>query len=366
MPHGRSLSAALAVALLVGLTGCGDDDRSAAERGREANQQSLAKAAGVPDAAGGALAENAVKIALPSVVSVSVSSGGVTRNGTGTLLIAGTVITDAKLVTTPSGVPAAGVTVREGNGEEHAGVVDGIDPLSGLAAVRVRDLTAVPVAKTVREAPMLGTPLAGLAFLSARRPAMRPGTVITTGRAVRADDTAEVGLFEVSAALGSQGFGGPVVDDQGRVVGITTKGLASMVPGTVVAVPVQSAQRIAQALADEGTVRRAYLGIETVGISPTRAKELNLTTSSGVLLRRIQSGSPASFSTLRPPTGTVEIGGREIPTGGDVIVAIDKYRVDEPEDLDGAIAEMQPGRRVKLKVIRGDTSVLIGATLGER
>ncbi|MDO9352905.1 MAG: S1C family serine protease [Solirubrobacteraceae bacterium] len=354
----------LGAGALTALSGCGDGD-DAAKKGSTPDS-AAARAAKVPGAAGGTLTEGAVRGGLPSVVSVSVSSGGVTRTGSGTLLATGVVAADATLVTTPSGLPAAGVSVREGNGEEHAGVVEGVDELTGLAAVRVRDLTAVPVAKTSEMAAVLGQEVAGLGFVSARRPAIRPGNVVTTDRAVRSQGIAEVGLFEATSALGSQGFGGPVVDAKGEVVGIATRALPSIVPGTVVAIPIRSAQRIAKALAERGRVRRAYLGLETVGITPTRAQELGLKTSTGVIIRSIVPGSPAAFVGLKKPTGTQTIGGREIPSGGDIVVMIDRSRVDEPEDLDRAMANRAPGRRVILKVINGNTSRSVGVTLSQR
>jgi serine protease Do len=368
-PALRPTSAALlAAAAALTLSACGSSDKADALTHRNKKQVAAGaaeqRAAAVP-AATGDLTEGAVKGGLPSVVAVSVNSGGVTRTGTGTLLAAGEVVTEAKLVSTASGLPAAGVTIREGNGEEHAGVVDGIDRLSGLAAVRVQDLTAVPVAQWSKAPVVLGQQVVSLGFLSARRPAMRPGTVVTTGRSVRANGDAEVGLFEATATLGSQGFGGPVVDAEGRVVGITTKGLASAIPGTVVALPIKSALRIVTQLRDEGAVRRAYLGIDTVGITPSRAEELNLSTSAGVLLRSITPGSPASFVGLKKPTGTATIGGREIPSGGDVIVALDKTKINEPEDLDAAIARRHPGQRVALHLIRGDHAAVVRVTLGE-
>ncbi len=358
-------AAALAAALLLGVAGCGADSGTATSQTTPA-ADAAARAADVPEAAGGDLHESAVKLGLPSVVAVTVSTGGETRNGTGTVLATGLVATDAALVTTASGAPAAGVTVREGNGDEHTAVVEGLDALSGLAALRSSGLTAVPVAKPAKDQAVLGEQVVALGFLSARRAAMRPGTVVTTGRAARGQGLAEVGLFEASTPLGAQGFGGPIVNAKGGVVGISTRRLAPMIPGTTVALPIASAQRISKALGEGGRVARAYLGIETVGLTASRAEELRLKTSGGVLLRTIAPGSPAAFSTLRRPTGTTAIGGRSIPTGGDVIVQLDGREIREPEDIDAALATMRPGQRVTMRVIRGDESADVKATLSER
>lgn len=363
----------------------------------------------------------AVDRALPSVVAVSVTRGGVTTTGTGTVLTDGYVVTDAALVgsagpaptpkptpkatpkpvstpaaTTPTGTtpqsttPAATtpepagtpkpvatprplpklaapaiVTVREASGEEHPGTVEGTDAVSGLAVLRVGELDAVPIAKG-GSAPELGEQIAAVAYLSARRPAVRPGSLVTVGRAARRDREVEVGLVEATAPLGAQGYGGPLVDGRGQVIGITTRVLPSVVPGTVVALPYASALRITKALADRGRVLRAYLGLDTVGITPDRAEELRLSTSSGVLIRTIVSGSPASFSALKPATGMTRIGGRLIPTGSDVITQIDGKLITEPEDLDAVLATKQPGERVVLKVVRGSKSLTVRVTLGQR
>ncbi len=266
---------------------------------------------------------------------------------------------------TPKLPTPAIVTVREASGDEHPGTVEGTDAVSGLAVLRVGELDAVPVAKAGR-APELGEQIAAVGYLSARRPAVRPGTLVTVGRAARRDREVEVGLVEATAPLGAQGYGGPIVDGKGQVVGITTRVLPSVVPGTVVALPYASALRITKALADRGRVRRAYLGLDTVGITPDRAEELRLSTSSGVLIRTIVSGSPASFSTLKRATGMTRIGGRLIPTGSDVITEIDGKPLKEPEDLDAALATKQPGQRIALRVIRGSRGLTVHVTLGER
>jgi len=257
------------------------------------------------------------------------------------------------------------VTVREASGDEHDATVEGVDLVSGLAVLRVGDLDAVPVARPGRS-PKLGQELAAVGYLSARRPAVRPGAVVTTGRSARRNRASEVGLVEATAPLGTQGIGGPLVDGRGQVAAITTRAIDAIVPGTVVALPYATALRISRALASGGRVHRAYLGLDTVGITPTRAEELRLSTASGVLIQTIVPGSPASFSTLRGPTGHTWIGGRLIPTGSDAITEIDGKPITEPEDLDAALATMQPGHTAALRVIRGTHGLTVHVTLGER
>ena len=149
-------AALIALTAATALGGCGSSGGTAEGKTSPGGADAAARAAAVPDAAGGDLHENAVKLGLPSVLAVTVSTGGETRNGTGTLVAPNLIVTDATLVTTASGAPAAGVTVREGNGDEHTATVEGLDTLSGLAALRVSDLSAVPVAKAAKDPAVLG------------------------------------------------------------------------------------------------------------------------------------------------------------------------------------------------------------------
>ena len=421
-PSRLLLSLLAATATAGALSACGDDE--------PLGKTSKTSPAPVTDETTTAqLTTAAVKTALPSVVAVSVSRGGSTLTGTGTVLARGLVVTDAMLVggasvaatptpspkptskptPKPTSTPAAGgttpqgttpatttpsgtspttpakatprptprvaplpriatpptVTVREASGEEHDATVEGVDPVSGLAVLRVGELDSVPTARA-GAAPKLGEQLAAIAYLSARRPAVRPGTVVATGRSSRRNRESEVGLIEATAPLGQQGIGGPLVDGRGQVVAITTRAITSIVPGTVVGLPYANSIRISRALLADGKVRRAYLGLDTVGITPSRADELHLSTASGVLIQTIVPGSPAAFSSLKGATGHTWIGGRLIPTGSDAITSIDGKPVREPEDLDAALATMQPGHKATLRVIRDTHGLDVHVTLSER
>lgn len=357
----RLLAALLAATSL--LSACGSDPESA-ETSTSADRQETKTEGGVT-VAGPPVVRGAVEHALPSVVSVGVTTNGETTIGNGTMLDGGAIVTDAFLVSQAGGVARTGITVRDGAGREYPAVVDGVDRVTRLAVLRARELRSVRPARS-GEPPVLGTEIATLAWLAARRPSVRAGTIVSTGRSVRGNGIAEVGLFETEGALGTTGIGGPVVDGDGRVIGITTRAVPAKVPSAVVAVPMAAASRIAKALREEGRVRRAFLGVETIEVTPARAAELRLRTSKGLILRSTATGSPAALAPFKEPTGTTTIGGKPIPTGGDVIVAVGGTPVATSEELDTQLLRRSPGDRLALKVIRGDRSVNVPVTLGER
>lgn len=343
--RGAPLTAA-ATALL--LAGCGADD-PLKERADEPRQQ-----------------RSAIERALESTVAITAGTGGEAKTGTGTVIAKGVVVTDRALVVDGSGRPRPSVAVRTADGREASGTVDGIDPLSGLAAIGVRELETVPSLRAGAARSALGDAVTAVAMLGGKRPAARRGEVLSTGRVARREGVAETGLLEASATLGVQSVGGALVDAQGRAVAITTRGPAALLPASVVALPVRSARRIAQALHDDGRVRRAYLGLETVEVTAARAEELGLSTHRGLIVRAAVPGSPADYAGLRMPTGVREVGGRQIPTGGDVVVAIGDTRLATPEDLEAALERSRPGQRVRLRVIRGREADEVSVRLGER
>lgn len=356
-PAPFAAAALLSAALLAG---CGGGDENASKASSPGARPTSGIAAG-----GTPLVRGALSLGLPSVVSVSVSTGGTTAIGNGTVVLPNAVLVDSFLVSGPGGVPKSGIVVRDAAGSEYPAVVDGVDRVTRLAALRVRGLEATPPAAG-GDPPLLGAELASIAYLSAGNANVRPGVVVTTNRTVRAGGTAEVGLFEVDGSLGTTAVGAPVVDGDGRARGITTRAVTPRVSGAAVAVPYGAAKRIATALHDFGRVRRAYLGVQTVEVTPSRAKELQLKTSEGLMLRSTTPGSPAAIALLREPTGTTTIAGKQIPTGGDVIVALSGTKVSASEDLDAALLTHKPGDRVTVQVIRGDRSVKVPVTLGER
>lgn len=339
---------AATLCLAVGLSACGSDDDAVAP---------------APAGVSGLTAE--AERALASTVAITVRRGENTRTGTGTKLADGLIVTDRRLVTDETGAALASISVRDPGGDEHSAIVDGTDALSGLAALRVRGLEAQPSFRSGRDA-SLGGEVAVAGWISARRAALKPGVVVSAGRSVRREGVALVGLWETNANLGAQAVGAPVVGADGRGAGITTRALDPLTPGSAVVIPARQAAEIGQALRREGRVRRAFLGIESVAVTPARARELRLKTSAGLLLRSTLPGSPASFSELRRPTGSRMIGGRRIPAGGDVIVDIDGTKLTEPEELDAALAKVRPGAEVRLRVIRGDDSRVVTIRTGER
>ncbi len=162
-------------------------------------------------------------------------------------------------------------------------------------------------------------------------------------------------FIQTDASINPGNSGGPLVDMQGRIIGVNTA-IASASGGSQgigFAVPSSMARPVYQELKANGKVTRGWLGLQIVNVAdaPDQAKSLGYTDATGVMVRSVLSDSPAS-GTLRP---------------GDVITSLNGRPVTDASELRNAIALAPPGKEVKLGIVRDgkeqEVSVKIGTQL---
>jgi putative serine protease PepD len=149
--------------------------------------------------------------------------------------------------------------------------------------------------------------------------------------------------IQTDASLNPGNSGGPVLDRQGRLVGIAdqiaTGGAGSSSSGVGFAVPIDLVKSELSQLERGAQIRHAYLGVETG----------DATSGQGALVGSVQGGGPAASAGLH---------------SGDVVTAFDGSPVNGSNDLVGAITGHRPGDRVTLTVKRGSSTRDITVTLG--
>jgi S1-C subfamily serine protease len=144
--------------------------------------------------------------------------------------------------------------------------------------------------------------------------------------------------------------GGPLVDAQGRVVGINTSGASRH---WQLAIPAAAVNRVVDELQRRGRIPRAYLGVSTQAVrlpEPVRQR-LNLDQQTAVIVVEVQPGSPAAAAGL---------------TIGDVIVSLGATRIADPTDLKSALRPDRVGESVTASVLRGGEPKDLPVTVGER
>jgi serine protease Do len=112
---------------------------------------------------------------------------------------------------------------------------------------------------------------------------------------------------------------------------------------------------------------RGWLGISGMTLSTDVANAMNLAQGQqGVEVVNVQSGSPADKAGLQGSTGTTTVNGQDVPTGGDVITAVNGQAVMAMEDLAQTIGNMKPGDVVTLSILRNGQQSDVQVTLGDR
>ena len=165
------------------------------------------------------------------------------------------------------------------------------------------------------------------------------GVVSAVGRRITAPDGSRIrDAIQTDAAVNPGNSGGPLLDGEGRVIGVIAQ---SRGDGLSFAVPIDTLRRISRELVRGGEVRRAYLGVSTS--DPARG--------SGALVVEVVEGAPAAEAGLRD---------------GDVILSVAGRRVRGSEGVARAIEDLRPGRRVEIEFRRGSVSRSVEVELGVR
>ncbi len=288
---------------------------------------------------------------LPSVASIQVRrSGGARGGGSGSAVA---VTPDGFMVTSAHVVAGAGSgTAAFIDGRELALDVVGADPLSDLAIVRTRDGGLQPVQLGDAERLRIGQLVVAVGNPMGLAGSVTAGVVSGLGRSLpaRQGSVARIidSVIQTDAALNPGNSGGALVDGQARLVGVNT---AVAGVGLGLAVPVNAVtQSILGSLMRTGQVRRAYLGIAggKRPLAPEQAARLGR--RAAIQVAEVVAGSPAAQAGLR---------------AGDLILDIDGSSVTEAGDLQRLMLGEIVGRRVAVRILRGDVPQELHAVPGE-
>ena len=243
-----------------------------------------------------------------------------------------------------------------------------VTPPEGLAwqPLRLADPSALRVGHTVVA---IGNPFGLDGTLTT-------GVVSAMGRGIPLGDgnTANYTLPDViqtDAAINPGNSGGPLLNVNGDVVGVNfaIRSQQRANAGVGFAIPVSIVRRVVPALIEEGRYAYAYMGMQGSSINPFLAEALELPMNRlGVYVATVVPGGPSEAAGMQGGTETVtDENGFEFQRGGDIIIAIDGLEVRRFEDLVSyLVIQASPGQEVVLTVVRGDETLEVPVTLGER
>lgn len=157
-------------------------------------------------------------------------------------------------------------------------------------------------------------------------------------------------FIQTDASINPGNSGGPLIDLEGRVIGINTAIIASG-QGIGFAIPSSMAKNIITQLKTDHKVSRGWLGVTIQDADAKTAKALGLEKKTGALVNSVNPGDPA------------DKGGMKV---GDVILKVDGQMIDNTNDLLRTVAALPPGKKVTIEVWRQGRSKKLSVTLGDR
>jgi S1-C subfamily serine protease len=191
------------------------------------------------------------------------------------------------------------------------------------------------------------------------------GIISGLGTALGAAALMQDRVIQTSAAINPGNSGGPLVDTEGRVIGINTAILAGA-QNIGFAIPINQAKTIAGELRTHGRVIRPWLGITGKLLTDEAINLFALPLTKGLLVSGVAKGSPAERAGLQAGTLHVTLNGDPWVLGGDILVAVNGLDVRSAEQYARVLKGLKVGQTISLKVKRDGAYRMVSVTLAER
>jgi S1-C subfamily serine protease len=386
-PGARAIVAILTAAAAVGLWACGGDGEESASTTTTTTAETGRERV-VVEASNGAFNPQAVyEEAAPGVVTVlsvfgeeSGLLGGGRAAGQGSGFVVsddGEVVTNAHVVTdaeATGGGPineAREVYVQFPDRNQVPAEVVGFDPFYDVALLKVDpdglDLTPLELGSSSEVE--VGQPVAAIGSPFGEQNSLSIGVISATGRSVESLTDFQIDeAIQTDAAINPGNSGGPLLDAEGRVLGINQqiRTASGADEGVGFAVPVDAVDRSLSQLREDGEAEYAYIGVTTQALYPQLADRLDLDSPTGALVAEVVPDSPADEAGLEGGDQEVRFQGSQVTVGGDVIVSVEGEELVAEADLARLISDRSPGETITLEVISDGSTDEVDVTLGER
>jgi S1-C subfamily serine protease len=262
------------------------------------------------------------------------------------------------------------ITLADGN--QYEGSVIGVDPENDIAVLKFTppkgtELSVIPFGDS--GALKVGQKVLAIGNPFALERTLTVGIVSGLGRPIKTSTQRIIrDMIQTDASINPGNSGGPLLDTQGRMIGINTM-IYSPSGGSVgigFAIPVNTAKRVVGELIQYGKVRRGWIDASVVQLFPSLVKYARLPISAGLLVSRTRQGGFAEKAGIRAGTEPVRYGSSVIYLGGDVITTVDGVNIETLADLYSALEDNKPGDRVAVEILRGARTIKLEVQLVDR
>lgn len=290
---------------------------------------------------------------IPGQMTIFGQTGEQTVSGTGFFISnQGYILTNNHVV---EGTKEVNIVLSDGT-QQTASIV-GTDPYSDIAVLKTDG--KVPAVATLGNSDKLDPGESVIAIgspLGDFKNTVTVGVVSATGRSIDNGNGYTIeNLIQTDAAINHGNSGGPLVDLAGDVIGINTlvvrnSGNGDVAEGLGFAIPVNTAQAVAQQIIQQGYFARPYMGISFQPINPDIADRYNLSAKWGAYITNVEAGSPADKAGLQQ---------------NDIITKVGDITLDETHSYVNSLFKYKPGDTINLTIMRDGKETQLQITLGE-
>jgi S1-C subfamily serine protease len=264
------------------------------------------------------------------------------------------------------------VFINLADGSQFEGSLIGMDPENDLAVLKFdppsgTQLRTVPFGDSANL--KVGQKVLAIGNPFALKGTLTHGIVSGLGRPIKTSNQNVIrDMIQTDASINPGNSGGPLLDSQGRMIGINTMiySPSGGSAGVGFAVPVNTAKRVVAELIAYGKVRRGWIDASVVQIFPALVSYAKLPVSAGLLVSRTKRSGYAEQAGIRQGSEPVRYGTTMIYLGGDIITSVDGMKTETLADLYSALEDNKPGERVAVELIRGGKAVKLDLILADR
>ncbi|MDH4223330.1 MAG: Do family serine endopeptidase [candidate division Zixibacteria bacterium] len=255
------------------------------------------------------------------------------------------------------------IIVKLANGTEYKAKIVGTDKETDIAVIKIENKKALPTVEFGDSDAMrvgdwviaIGNPFPQLGLDRT----VTVGVVSAKGRRGLhfggEGDPAYQSYIQTDAAINPGNSGGPLVDIEGKVIGInaaiTNPTGQSFNIGIGFAIPINLAKSVLSDLMEGKEVSRGYLGVVVTDVSEDLKDALDLPVTEGALVQQVQPNTPASKAGIKT---------------GDLILDINGTKIADANQLTFMVARIEPGKTVKVGVLRDKKKLMLEVKLDER
>jgi serine protease Do len=229
------------------------------------------------------------------------------------------------------------------------------DPKNDLAIVHIKATTPLPYLELGdSDAMEIGDRVLAVGAPFGLTGSVTTGIVSAKGRSgLSGQRTVYEDYLQTDAAINPGNSGGPLVNLEGRVIGINTaiKTENGGFMGVGLAIASNVAKNIVDQLVRDGVVHRGYLGVTVQGLSPDVAAQMGIKQDGGAIVTQVVKGTPAAKAGLKP---------------GDVITSLDGKPVKDSRELQHLVGGLPVHKSVELAIIRDETPKVLRVTIEEQ